>query len=236
MTRKTALTAALLAAATLVAGCSGGSRPADPQESAVGVIGVARQAAAEIRTIGRKPEPAAPENPEAVAARALSANPAPLILVQVEGLGTAQQPLAMVGENRGMRTYMTPAQQAIILRGGMLVGTKGLGNDLSVAEINQVAPLIRARRAGQAPRVMRYISGDGVERPLPVTCTVSTGARQDFSFAGRGWSALQVVEACQGSGVSFQNNYLVTGDGQIPVSRQYIGPALGHVTIQTIRP
>lgn len=236
MIRKSALTAALLATATLIAGCSGGSRASDPSDS-IGITKVARQAISELGGIGRKADPAeAPPNPDEIAARALAANPAPLILVQVEGLGAAPQPLAMVAENRGMRTYMTPAQQAIIMRGGMLVGTKGLGNDLSVAELNASAGLIRARRAGQATRTMRYISGDGVERPLPFTCTVSTGARQDFSFAGRGWSALQVVESCQGQGVSFQNNYLVSGDGQIPVSRQYIGPVLGYVTIQTIRP
>lgn len=170
-----------------------------------------------------------------MAARALAANPAPLILVSLESTG-ATQVMAMVGENGGMRTYMTPNMQALVIRSGMLTGTKGLGNDLSVAEVEGTANLIRARRAGQGSRTMRYISGDGTERPLPLNCTIAVGDAKSFSFAGTGWNATQVVESCEGSGAEVQNSYLVTASGHIPVSRQWIGPRLGYVTIQTIRP
>ena len=44
-----------------------------------------------------------------------------------------------------------------------------------------------------------------------------------------------MLESCAGHGVAFQNNYLVQG-GRITVSRQWIGPALGYVTIQELRP
>ncbi len=225
--------AALAAMVAALAGC--GSQ----QDEGPSNLSIARQALGQaiggIGAGGEQAEPAAPDTPEAMAARALAANPSPLILAQLEN-PPVPQVLAQVGQNGAMRTYMTPNRQALILRDGLLVGTRGLGHDLSVAEPGALAGLIRARQAGSGQRMMRYISGDGVERPLPLTCTTAPGEAQGFSFAGRGWQARQVHETCTGQGVSIQNSYLVTADGQIPVSHQWIGPDLGHVTVQVIRP
>lgn len=223
---------AMLAALAL-AGCSnrGGEEGPTP-------LGVAWEAAGQIASgLGGKdaPAPGPADTPEAMAARALAANPAPLVLAHI-GDGAGPQVLAEVGRNRTMRTYMNPARQALILRDGLLSGTRGFGNDLMVAEPGALAGLIRARQAGSGQRVMRYLSGDGVERPLPLTCTTRPGEAQAVALAGRSWQARQVHESCAGHGVEFQNSYLVTADGQIPVSHQWIGPQLGHVTLQVIRP
>lgn len=172
---------------------------------------------------GTGPAPAAPAGtPQQAVAEALRVNPGPLIQAGFEGLGRTQI-LAMTGQNGAMRTYMTPAEEAVILRGGLLVGTRGLGRDLSVAEPGTEA-LIRAGQSGRATRVMRYLSGDGLERPLQFTCTTAPGPNPGV-----------ILESCEGHGASFQNTYLVQG-GQIPVSRQWIGPGMGYVTIQTLRP
>ncbi|NHF74717.1 YjbF family lipoprotein [Paracoccus sp. 12-3] len=228
--------AGLMATALLLAACG------TPDDEAQGtILGQLRQAVGP--TMGRvtgnadqaEAQQKAPLSADEMAARALAANPAPLILVGLESSG-ATQVMAMTGENGGMRTYMTPNEQALITRGGMLTGTKGLGHDLSVAEVDNVAALIRSRRSGQATRINRYLEGDGVERPLPMNCTVAIGGGKSFAFAGTGWNATQVVETCQGGGIEVQNSYLVSASGQIPVSRQWISPNLGYVTIQTIRP
>ncbi|TKW68871.1 MAG: YjbF family lipoprotein [Paracoccus denitrificans] len=226
--------AALVAAALTLAACAS-SDQGGPDTLYGQLRTVASPAIA--RATGRAPaaQPAAPRSAEQMAASALAANPAPLILVSLESNG-ATQVMAMTGDNGGMRTYMTPNEQALIIRGGILSGTKGLGNDLSVAEASNSAALIRSRRAGQASRTNRYIGGDGVERPLPMNCTVAIGEGKGFSFAGTGWNATQVVETCQADGLEVQNSYLVTASGQIPVSRQWISPELGYATIQTIRP
>ncbi|MGP9805212.1 YjbF family lipoprotein [Paracoccus sp. NSM] len=169
------------------------------------------------------PEAPAPARSDADrAAEALRVNPGPLIQVGFESLGQTQI-MAMVGQNGAMRTYMTPSEEAVILRGGMLVGTRGLGRDLSVAEPGTDA-LIRAGRAGQGTRIMRYLSGDGLERPLQFACAVTQGPQAGL-----------MIEACEGHGTRFQNTYAVEG-GQILVSRQWVGPGLGHVTIATLRP
>ena len=213
-TIKIALAASLLAG---VAAC-GNNEASGPLEVLAQTAG---QVVAERRA--GDSQPAAPAKSEAeAAAEALRVNQGPLIQAVFEGLGRTQI-MAMTGQNGGLRTYMTPAEEALILRGGMLVGTRGLGHDLSVAEA-QTEPLIRAGASGSGTRVMRYYTGDGLERPLQFSCTVGAGPRPGVT-----------VEDCQGHGTSFQNSYMVQG-GQIAVSRQWVGPNIGYITIQALRP
>ncbi len=201
-----------------------GSLAACGNDQDTGVFGVLSQTAGQVVADRRAPaQPAAtPTSPQDAAAEALRVNPGPLIQAGFESLGRTQV-MAMTGQNGAMRTFMTPAEEALILRGGMLVGTRGLGNDLSVAE-PATEGLIRAGAAGTGTRIMRYFAGDGIERPLQFTCTVGAGPAPGVT-----------VENCEGHGTTFQNSYMVQG-GQIAVSRQWIGPALGYVTIQTLRP
>lgn len=207
-------------AASLLAGLAGCGN----DNQGVGPLGTLVQTAGQVVAERRaSDQPATPrKSPEEAVAEALRVNPGPLIQAGFENLDRTQI-MAMTGQNGAMRTYMTPAEEAVILRGGMLVATRGLGNDLSVAEPGTEA-LIRAGASGSGTRIMRYLSGDGLERPLQFTCTVGAGPRPGVT-----------VENCEGHGTSFQNSYMVQG-GQIAVSRQWIGPALGYVTIQTLRP
>ena len=209
---------------TLAASLMAGLAACGNDDRGIGALGTLAQTAAQVVAERRAPDqPAASaKSPEEAAAEALRINSGPLIQAGFENLNRTQI-MAMTGQNGAMRTYMTPAEEAVILRNGMLVGTKGLGNDLSVAEPGTEA-LIRAGASGSGTRIMRYLSGDGLERPLQFTCTVGAGPNPGVT-----------VENCEGHGTSFQNSYMVQG-GQIAVSRQWIGPALGYVTIQTLRP
>ena len=218
LARNGAIGAAMLG---LLAACSGGN---GNTEGGGGTLSVLAQTAGQVIASRRAPDtPAAPaKSPAEAVAEALRVNPGPLIQAGFESLGRTQI-MAMTGQNGTMRTYMTPSEEALILRGGMLTGTRGLGNDLSVAE-TQTEPMIRAGGSGSGTRIMRYFSGDGQERPLQFSCTVGPGPKPGVR-----------VEDCQGHGTSFQNSYIVQ-NGQIAVSRQWIGPALGYVTIQTLRP
>lgn len=210
-------------AASLLAGLAAcGNTTGDDGD--MGALGIATQTAGQILAQRRQSEQTATvaKTPQEAAAEALRVNPGPLIQAGFEGLGRTQI-MAMTGQNGSMRTYMTPAEEALILRGGMLVGTRGLGHDLSVAEA-QTEGMIRAGASGSGTRVMRYYAGDGIERPLQFACTVGAGPKPSVT-----------VENCEGHGTSFQNSYMVSG-GQVAVSRQWIGPNLGYVTIQTLRP
>lgn len=208
--------------ALLMAGLASCSSTSNEQDTTF--VGTVRETATELLKLKDKEEAAAatPKSPEEMAAEALRVNPGPLILVGLEKAGLTQV-LALTGQNGSLRTYMTPNEQSIVLRNGMLVATRGLGHDLSVAEPGTEAA-IRAGASSQGQRIMRYLTGNGLETPLLFECTT-----------GPGPNAGVVVENCSGHGLEFQNSYLPQG-GQIPVSRQWIGPNLGYITIQTLRP
>lgn len=165
--------------------------------------------------------PAPAKSPAEKAAEALRVNPSPLIMVILENEGRSQV-MAMTGENAGKRTYMTPNEQALIMRRGMLIGTRGLGNDLSVAE-PQTESLIRAGASGQGQRIMRYYTGDGLETPLRFDCTTGPSPKPGV-----------LAENCSGHGITFQNTYITQG-GRIIASRQWGGPKLGYMSIQSLR-
>lgn len=165
--------------------------------------------------------PAAPTDPQAMAAEALQVNPGPLIMVGLESQGTTQV-MALTGENQGKRTYMTESMEGMILRDGLVLGTRGLGNDMSVTEAG-TEPLIRGNRSGSAQRIIRVWNGEGLEQPIAFSCTVAPeGGRS--------------VERCSAGAVTFENRYLVGPGGSLPVSRQWLGPGLGYVTVQVLRP
>ncbi|WP_405401585.1 YjbF family lipoprotein [Paracoccus sp. Ld10] len=212
---------AILAGAAVAALSACGNTGAD--ETGASPLSVLAQTATQAITARGTAGPTTPApSPQQAAAEALRVNQGPLIQATFESPARTQV-LALTGTNGAMRTYMTPDEQAVILRGGMLIGTRGLGRDLSVAEPGTES-LIRAGQSGRGTRVMRYLSGDGLERPLQFSCTTAPGPNPGV-----------ILESCEGHGTTFQNNYLVQ-NGQIPVSRQWIGPGMGYVTIQTLRP
>jgi hypothetical protein len=172
---------------------------------------------------------------EALSAKALATIPGPLLLISFEKTGGAAV-VGLFGENGSKRTFALANQQTLTLRNGLLEATRGLGNDLMSAETEGVGALIRSRRAGQAQRIQRYLDGEWVERPLILTCTVQPGEARSFTFAGLNYSGTQVLERCSGGGASADNVYLVSSDGRILLSRQWIGPEIGNVNLQTIRP
>lgn len=219
---KTPIRNAVLAcsAAAMLTACGNQGENQSASPFAIAAKTVAQAVAARRANDGEPAKP--PKSPQEMAAEALRVNPSPLIMVGFESLDRTQV-MAMAGENGGMRTYMTPAEEALIMRSGMVTGTRGLGNDLSVAEPGTES-LIRSGQSGTATRVMRYFTGDGLERPVDFKCSVAPGPKPSV-----------MIESCEGHGLSFQNNFMVQG-GAIPVSRQWLGPALGYVTVQTLRP
>ncbi|RWR10737.1 YjbF family lipoprotein [Paenirhodobacter populi] len=198
-------------------------------ETAKGIVGLLP-----IPFLKKGGAPAAAPNAEAMALSAMETNRGPLILASFEAQGITTV-LGMIGENGAMRTYATPSSQAMILRGGILAGTRGFGHDMISADVAAVGALIRGRTTGGAAKVLRFLDGLGLERPLPLTCAVRTGAESTYPFAGQSWTGTQVIEHCEGSGAVIDNSYIVGADGAIIASRQWISPQLGYVTIQTIR-
>lgn len=173
---------------------------------------------------------------ETMSIQALADNAGPLILTNFESLNRTTI-FGLTGENGAMRTYASPASQALVLRSGMVAGTRGFGFDVMSGEVDALGALVRGRRAGTADYTLRYLDGLGQERPVPMQCTVTPGPAQSYPFAGQTWSGTQMAAHCTTSGgYAFDDTFIVAASGAILSSRQWIGPEIGFVTIQTVRP
>jgi len=231
--RGTLLAATLaLTTASLLAGCGSDARKTEGTRRVTtevkGIIG---------KVLGRgKSEAPAPPDAETMALSALKNNSVPLVLVVFENT-KATTILGMTGENGTMRTYTSPAQQALILRSGMLAGTRGFGFDVMSGEVADLGALVRARQAGEADYILRYLDGLGHERPLPMRCSVKPGTEPTgYEFAGQSWSGTPVGVHCEGSGAVVDDSFIVAQDGAIIASRQWVGPEIGYIAVQTVRP
>lgn len=226
-------TVAVLFAATVLAGCGSDTSKTEGSQIA---LGVARTFKDKVLTRGAN-APAAPADPERLAAAAQASFKGPIVLAQIESSGLLTV-LGEYGRNGAVRTYSTPNEQTLVLRDGILIATRGLGNDLMSSETAEIARHVLARQAGTGRHIYRYLDGEDIERPLPMDCAVTTGDARRIAFAGTSYDTVEMAESCRATttGTSVTNRYWVTKSGLVALSHQWIGPALGHVTIQTVRP
>lgn len=197
-----------------------------------------REATAEVKAMlrglfHRGPKGAAPD-PQQIAREALAANPGPLMLVSLEATKSTSV-FGLRGENNGMRTWFSPSGQGVITRGGILAGTRGFGNDLMSSDIGPLIGAVQGRRTTQVKIELRYLDGLGRERPLPLDCRTGTAAPTGYEFAGMRFEGTPVAVHCEGYGFAFDNSYIVSAAGTVLSSRQWIGPRLGYLTLQSLR-
>ncbi|EAQ03081.1 hypothetical protein OB2597_13093 [Pseudooceanicola batsensis HTCC2597] len=129
--------------------------------------------------------------------------------------------LTMFAQNGEVRTYMTPDQISFSLRRGILIASRGLGNDLMSADVSGVLARIRAG-SGRAVRVHTYLDGEDQLVDHRFDCA--------YSRAETG----EVLERCEGPTASFTNRYTLNRAGGIAVSVQWISPGLQSYLIEDL--
>lgn len=224
--------AALLAGLMLLTGCGTDSRGTEQGQVASQFVAQMRQA---VRARGKSAAPPVAPDPEGTTRKAMALTDKSVIFVQVEKSGLIAA-LGEFGRNGAVQSYATAQNQTLSFRQGMLVATRGTGDDLMSADTARAAALIRTRQPGEAEHVWRHLDGEGIERALAMRCTIRPAGAQDFPFVGRSWSTIRMDERCAAGSRVVTNNYWVAGDGTIAMSRQWVSPGVGHVTVQLARP
>lgn len=125
-----------------------------------------------------------------------------------------------VGQNGPVATFSTPDGITFQLRDGVLVGTRGLGHDLMSADMADTLAAIQAGGARDLVRIHRYLGGENRIVIHSYICDLIPAAD----------GALR--EDCQGPRGAFTNRYRLDRAGRVVMSRQWIGPAHGHVLLQ----
>lgn len=174
-------------------------------------------------------------DPNAMVKTALAATPGPIAVVLRENT-KAVSLLTPVQSNAGAQTWMSADKRALIVKGGVIVGTRGLGDDLMASDAATARSAIRARRASSYQRSYDHLTGLGETSKLRVDCRLAPGKSERISIGEINASATVMKENCSHPiGIQFENLYWVTGNGRIVKSRQWISQSVRSLVVQPLR-
>ncbi|NDV02553.1 YjbF family lipoprotein [Pseudoroseicyclus tamaricis] len=213
MMRKALIAAALMALSSC--GTTGQQSP---------VLTLARAA---IPALGAGPPGDPSAAPPGFSPQEVAANPGAYSLITIHGLYPAG--LARIVEaSDGRVTYESQYRFSAAYRDGILVGTRGLADDLMAADPGNLLAAIRAG-GGTTRRVHETLSPlDEIER-TSFDCTIGGGALETVNLGlkevpARGWE-----EECLGGGLQFKNKYWLDSAGEIVASRQFVSETVAYL-------
>lgn len=157
----------------------------------------------------------------------------PLLLATLESRGRSGT-LVPIGQNGADTTWATADQVAVIMRGGVVRGTRGFGGDLMSAAIPEESTL---RRSGQVfQRSYFHLDGDDQTVRRTYSCRTHQQESESLVILERRFRAQRVEERCRGENGGFSNDYWFLADGRMIQSRQWISPTVGFLKLQRLKP
>lgn len=215
--------AALLILAAVLAGCSsGGNETLEKLSSVIGpeLFKPRAQREAEIALLNA----AVTADPEG-----LRNFEAPILVIDAEDIGA----VAVIGPlvTRGDESLWYSADNnSVGFRNGLVVATRGLVGDLQSA----AEPDIRRTR-GPAVRDHYYRDGDEVIRRYRYYCEITDKGPASAEVLDRIYPTRLIEESCAGEGQTFTNAYWIGTGGEIRLSRQWVGPKIGHFKVLKVQ-
>lgn len=172
--------------------------------------------------IGGSDAPATPTLSPAVA----NAAPGDVLLVKIIARN-AVAPLTKVAENGGAITWISPGEVTMSFEDGILVGTRGLNDDLMGVDPVGVRAAIAAG-GGTAYRLQSFLTSEDQIATRDLTCEITRVGTEDIQIIGGTRSTVKFEEDCKGPALEFKNTYFVA-NGQIIRSRQAVSAGVGFI-------
>lgn len=211
MKSRAALAVAALVPA-LVAGCSSGGETNPAGRILTSII----PAAASIPGLEPPPPPPVP----GFEAADIAAAPDAYVILHAEVLGDPVL-ARLISDGGGVQTFLSQANQTASYRDGILVSTRGMGEDLIAASVTGVRAALAAG-GGSAVRIHDRIDDqDGILRQT-FACEIVADGVQTVDLGTRQVAATFFRENCVSDALSFENNYWVGAGGEIVSSLQFV--------------
>lgn len=223
------------AAVLLLAGCgdtadeggAGGGNPllSGPEARVLSAFGSIRRVAG---GIGSDDSVSAPRTvPGGFAPEAIAAEPDAYRLVQINAFGIAE-PARIIQENGDEVTLALQSGPTAAFDDGILVATRGFGDDLLTIESRGVAEALRAG-GGTVARRMETLTGQDQILTDSFACTITAAGAETVNLGLREESLRRFDENCRGSALIFDNIYWLDAAGSIIASRQYVSPTVAYL-------
>jgi len=156
----------------------------------------------------------------------------PLKLATLESRGVSGG-VVQIGRNGADITWATADQIAVVMRGDVVRGTRGLGEDIMSATIPSESELRSSGHVTQ--RVYYHLDGNDQTVRAKYSCDIVARGVESLEIVQLRYSASHFAEVCKGDHGSFTNEYWFVGGGKIIQSRQWISPSVGFMKLQTLK-
>jgi hypothetical protein len=141
------------------------------------------------------------------------------VVIPARGARARLGPVARTGD---VTVWQTLDGITLSMRQGLLVATRGLGDDLMSAEVDGVLALLRgAAGEGPVPHIRSRLDGEDRTEFRSYQC------KRDAGVPDAGLRRVEVL--CISPQDRFTNTYWLNSAGAVIRSRQWISPALGHL-------
>lgn len=136
------------------------------------------------------------------------------------------------GQNGSKDTWVSVDGLSLTLDGGLLVGTRGFGDDLMGADVAAAQSSLNG--GGNHLRTLEFLNGlNQIERRQFDCSTVVTG-RETITIVERSYATTVLEENCVGESMTFKNTYWRDANGVIWQARQWISPLVGYLGYQKL--
>ncbi len=199
------------AAALTLAACSNTQDSSPAAEAAQSLLA---------RVTGQAPEEAAPPavNPAALTGDSL--------LVRIVNRDQVAA-LRRTAVNGARETWESPGEVAMTFENGILVGTRGLNEDLMGADIPGVRAALNTG-GGTVTRRHSYLGSEDQITTATMTCTIARDSTEDVITRGGTIPAVKYTEECTGPRLVFTNSYWFDGN-RLVQTRQLVSVAVGYI-------
>jgi len=123
----------------------------------------------------------------------------------------------------------------VILRDGVLYGTRGLGRDVTSSDVSAAVTAVRNRSAGGGAREMRVRNDNFGADTLRFSCVIDIVGDTTVDIVERRFPVRHLREACSNEAGTFVNDYWVDPARDVIQSRQWAGPHLGFIQTRVLK-
>lgn len=166
----------------------------------------------------------------------------PFATIAISAPGQPRAFVAAVADNGGFVSYQDQLRRSIVLEGGLVVATKGLGYNLSAVKHQLDDPVAIPTPAADWPttvvRNYQFALVGAEDYQVTVGCQIQQAARERIEIVELDFDVMRVEETCGNGLRTFTNTYWVDPEtGFIWKSVQWIGPRQPDpLVIEVIRP
>ncbi|WP_432448655.1 YjbF family lipoprotein [Aliiroseovarius marinus] len=156
-----------------------------------------------------------------------------VILVQA-GSPPRVASLTPSGKNGPVTTWQSGDRVSLSFLQGVLVATRGLGDDLMAQDAGPLPKLLSQGQGGTYQRQTRHLSGENQIRGTTLTCSLEPGNPERILLANGTTDARRFVENCHAGTLRITNLYWRDTRGSLVKSYQWISEGAGYATIEMI--